>query len=197
MKKIYLAGPEVFLENALNIGKQKQQLCKLYGFIGLYPLDNTFDASAVAPQKLGLKIAQGNEQLIAEADAVIANMTPFRGTSCDVGTAYEMGLARGFSKPVFAYSNDKRLFIQRNIEELPETKKISDELFVDQQNMALENFGLIDNLMLDGAVEDNIILHELVEKDQVYSELLGFEQCLKQLCSYYEMPIKRSQWEMI
>lgn len=194
MKKIYLAGPEVFLENAIEIGKQKQQLCKLYGFIGLYPLDNTFDAEKFSPQELGLKIAQANEQLISQADAVIANMTPFRGTSCDVGTAYEMGLARGLDKPVFAYSNDTRFFIQRNIEDLPGTEKISEDSFVDQQNMALENFGLIDNLMLDGAVADDIIMHELVEKDQMFSELLGFEQCLKQLHRHYKMPVQYNTW---
>lgn len=197
MKKIYLAGPEVFLENAIEIGKQKQQLCKLYGFIGLYPLDNTFDADLVTPQQLGLEIAQGNEQLIAQADALIANMTPFRGTSCDVGTAYEMGLAKGLGKPVFAYSNDQRLYIQRNLEELDNTKKVSEDLFVDQQNMTLENFGLIDNLMLDGAVADDIIMHELVEKDQIYSELLGFEQCLKQLCRYYKMPVQHNTWAAV
>lgn len=194
MKKIYLAGPEVFLENAIEIGKQKQQLCKLYGFIGLYPLDNAFDTSAFTPQQLGIKIAQTNEQLIAEADAVIANMTPFRSTSCDVGTAYEMGLAKGLGKPIFAYSNDQRLYIQRNLEELANTKKVSEDLFVDQQNMALENFGLIDNLMLDGAVADDIIMHKLVEKDQIYSELLGFEQCLKQLCLHYKMPVQQNTW---
>lgn len=195
MKKIYLAGPEVFLENAVEIGDQKQQLCKLYGFVGLFPLDNTFDANEHTPQQLCLEIAKANEQLIAQADAVIANITPFRGTSCDVGTAYEMGFAKGLTKPVFAYSNDKRLFLQRNIEDLANTKKVSDNLFVDQQDMTLENFGLVDNLMLDGAVADEIIMHELVEPDQVYSELLGFEQCLKQLCQYYKMPVQKSGWE--
>lgn len=195
MKKIYLAGPEVFLKNAIEIGKQKQKLCKLYGFEGLYPLDNTFDPTGIAPQVLGLEIAKANEQLILEADAIIANMTPFRGTSCDVGTAYEMGYARGQGKPVFAYTNDRRLFIQRNLEDLPESKKSTDELYVDGNNMALENFGLVDNLMLDGAVADNIILHELIEQDQVFTELLGFEQCLKQLLKHFNMPLARTAWE--
>lgn len=195
MKKIYLAGPEVFLENAIEMGKQKQKLCELYGFTGLYPLDNSFDPTGIAPQQLGLEIAKANEQLIEEGDAVIANMTPFRNTSCDVGTAYEMGYGRGLGKPVFTYTNDKRLFIQRNMEELPASQKISDQQYVDGNNMVLENFGQVDNLMLDGAVSDNVILHELVEKDQVFTELLGFEQCLKQLCTYFNKPLMRNDWE--
>ncbi|MGF1717640.1 nucleoside 2-deoxyribosyltransferase [Photobacterium chitinilyticum] len=186
MTKIYLAGPEVFLQNATEIGEYKKKLCGLYGFEGLYPLDNVLELNANNPQENGLMIARANEKLIQEADAIIANITPFRGCSCDVGTAYEMGLARGLGKPVFAYSNDERFFLQRNIEELPGVNRLSDELFVDHQQMTLENFGLIDNLMLDGSVEAPIIRHQLVDKAQKYSELLGFEQCLKQLQKYLE-----------
>ncbi|PSW06818.1 nucleoside 2-deoxyribosyltransferase [Photobacterium lipolyticum] len=190
MKKIYLAGPEVFLQNAIEIGEYKKTLCGLYGFQGLYPQSNVLELNANNPQENGLMIARANEKLIQEADAIIANITPFRGSSCDVGTAYEMGLAKGLGKPIFAYSNVERFFLQRNdehffpqrnIEELPDVTRLSDELFVDQQQMTLEKFGLIDNLMLGGSVAAPIIRHQLVDKTQKYSELLGFEQCLKQL----------------
>lgn len=186
MKKIYLAGPEVFLQNAIELGAQKKMLCELYGFQGLFPLDNVLELNANNPQENGLTIARANEQLIQEADAIIANITPFRGCSGDVGTAYEMGLGRGLGKPIFAYTNEERLFLQRNIEELPGVTRLSDELFVDKQQMTLENFGLIDNLMLDGSVTAPIIRHRLVEQSQKYAELLGFEQCLKQVHKFFQ-----------
>ena len=38
--RAYLAGPEVFLPEAVAIGQRKKQLCAKYGFEGLYPFDN-------------------------------------------------------------------------------------------------------------------------------------------------------------
>jgi nucleoside 2-deoxyribosyltransferase len=37
--KVYLAGPEVFLSEAIAIGLRKE-LCSRYGFEGLDPFDN-------------------------------------------------------------------------------------------------------------------------------------------------------------
>jgi nucleoside 2-deoxyribosyltransferase len=39
--KIYLAGPDVFLPDAVDIGRRKVELCARHGLIGLYPLDIT------------------------------------------------------------------------------------------------------------------------------------------------------------
>ena len=44
--KIYLAGPDVFLPDAVEIGRRKAELCARYGVIGLFPLDNAVDLSA-------------------------------------------------------------------------------------------------------------------------------------------------------
>ena len=38
-------------------------------------------------------------------DLVIANMTPFRGPSMDVGTAVELGYSFARGLPVFGYTN--------------------------------------------------------------------------------------------
>ena len=40
MEKIYLAGPDVFSKNSIQIGESHKRICKENGFIGLYPLDN-------------------------------------------------------------------------------------------------------------------------------------------------------------
>ena len=42
MKKIYLAGSDVFLENAQDEGDRLKKLCKEYGFEGYFPLDNVY-----------------------------------------------------------------------------------------------------------------------------------------------------------
>ena len=46
------------------------------GLTGLYPLDNEIDPAAA---DASLQIFRGNEAMMNEADAIIANLTPFRG----------------------------------------------------------------------------------------------------------------------
>ena len=43
MKKIYIAGTDVFEQNSIEIGERYVKLCQKYGFQGLYPLDNKID----------------------------------------------------------------------------------------------------------------------------------------------------------
>ena len=94
--KIYLAGPDVFLPDALAIGQRKQDICRLHGVTGLYPLDNTVD---LAVRGSSLQIFKGNEAMMDAADAIIANMTPFRGPGADSGTVYELGYFAGRGTP--------------------------------------------------------------------------------------------------
>ena len=39
-KSIYLAGPDVFYPDTMNIGIKKKNICAKYGFVGHYPFDN-------------------------------------------------------------------------------------------------------------------------------------------------------------
>ena len=92
MTRVYLAGPEVFLPDAVDIGRRKVELCTRHGLIGLYPLDNAIDPTA---NDASLRIFRGNEAMMIEADAMIANLTPFRGPGADAGTVYELGYMAG------------------------------------------------------------------------------------------------------
>ncbi len=69
----------------------------------------------VSKETMGLEISRANEALILSTDAVIANLTPFRGTSADVGTVYEVGMAKELRKVIVGYTHDERKFLQRNI----------------------------------------------------------------------------------
>ena len=109
--RVYLAGPEVFLSNAHDVGVAKKALCARHGLVGVYPADNDVPTTPVPAS--GYAIAKANEALIDTCHLVVANMTPFRGPSADVGTAYEMGYARGRGLPVFAYSTLAQDFTTR------------------------------------------------------------------------------------
>ncbi len=43
--------------------------------------------------------------MMLEADGIIANLTPWRGVSADVGTVYELGFMCALNKAAYAYTN--------------------------------------------------------------------------------------------
>jgi nucleoside 2-deoxyribosyltransferase len=180
--RIYLAGPEVFLKNAKEVGEQKKTLCRKYGFEGVFPLDIEVDPAGKSPREVGLCISAVNEGLIKTCDFVIANITPFRGPSADVGTAYEMGFAHGLGKKVFAYTNTAVPFTERTVKVLNlKVTRSSDGKLRDSQRMFIEEVDLTDNLMIEGCVYSTS-KHLVVEEtpaDQLFTNLGGFEKCLR------------------
>src|SRR6201998_3875570 len=108
--KIYLAGPDVFLPDAIEAGRRKTEICARHGMTGLYPLDNTVNLSA---GDASLNIFRGNEAMMDAADAIIANLTPFRGPGADSGTVYELGYMAGRGKLCLGYSKDPSPYAKR------------------------------------------------------------------------------------
>ncbi|MGF1492680.1 MAG: nucleoside 2-deoxyribosyltransferase [Microcoleaceae cyanobacterium] len=110
---IYLAGPDVFLPDPLQMANAKKAICSKYGLTGRFPLDQSLDLTGLSPQDAGLAIYRSNIQLMDRCDLIVANMTPFRGPSMDVGTAFEKGYMAAKGKPIFGYSNDGRIYAER------------------------------------------------------------------------------------
>ncbi|EIG58064.1 MULTISPECIES: nucleoside 2-deoxyribosyltransferase [unclassified Bradyrhizobium] len=174
--KIYLAGPDVFLPDAVEIGREKVAICAAHGLTGLYPLDNDIDLAAPDASR---RIFCGNEAMMDAADAIIANLTPFRGASADPGTIYELGYMAGRRKFCLAYSNDGAAYADRLSRFMDVTSE--DGRLVDAQGLTVEDFGLVDNLMMIHALE----LHgcPLVTPAQmpidVWHDLAAFEACVR------------------
>src|SRR5690349_21561159 len=141
--RIYLAGPEVFLPDALAIGQAKQAICARHGVTGLYPLDNSDDSSA---RLTSLDIFTRLEEMMDNADAIIANLTPFRGPGADPGTVYELGYMAGLGKLCLGYSNDPTLYADR-VREFTEIEG-RDGRLIDRNGLTVEDFGHTDNLMM-------------------------------------------------
>jgi nucleoside 2-deoxyribosyltransferase len=160
MKKIYIAGPEVFLRNAKEYGKMLKEKCFSSGFEGLFPLDN--DVQGETREELAKNIKVGNIELIKSCDIVIANLSPFRGPEPDSGTVWEVGFAQGLGKVVIGYCTDRRDLKTKTQEMLG----LAPSSHRDRQNLEIEDFGLTHNLM--------------------YAEIvlcLSFDQCLESLSS--------------
>lgn len=182
-KRIYLAGPEVFLINAIEVGENKKRICLKHGFEGVFSLDAKIDFQGKTPEETGLSISKANEELIKSCDILIANITPFRGPSVDVGTAYEMGVAHALGKKVLAYTNVKSRFTERTIKALNgKVKRSVDGKIRDSQGMFIEENQLTDNLMIDGCIHINsgVLVVEEAPADQVFTYLAGFEKCVRE-----------------
>jgi nucleoside 2-deoxyribosyltransferase len=174
--KVYLAGPDVFLPDAVDIGRRKVDLCARYGLTGLYPLDNKIDPAAGHGS---LQIFRGNEAMMNEADAVIANLTPFRGPGADAGTVYELGYMAGRGKLCLGYSNDPSLYADR-VARFTELET-SDGRLADAQGLTVENFGLADNLMMIHALDlygCPLVVSRTAPAD-IWHDLASFEDCVK------------------
>jgi len=180
--RVYLAGPEVFLRNAKEIVEQKKALCKKYGFEGVFPVDIEINVKRKSPREIGLCISSLNEGLIKSCGIVIANTTPFRGQSADVGTVFEIGFAHALGKLVFAYTNVTAPFTERTIQSLGnQVNRGQDGVLRDAQGMFIEENELTDNLMIDGCINANskILVIQEAPKDRLFTYLGGFEKCLK------------------
>jgi nucleoside 2-deoxyribosyltransferase len=178
--KLYLAGPDVFLPNAVEIGKIKRELCRKFGFVGLYPLDN--EASTTTGISLSKAIFDGNIAMLNEADAIIANLTPFRGVSADVGTVFEIGYGFACRKKVYGYSNVRTAFIERTknlVSGAVETGQ--DGRLYAADGLAVENFDRFDNLMIAEALlesGENVFLPTAPVSDP-WRDMQSFERCLR------------------
>jgi nucleoside 2-deoxyribosyltransferase len=113
--KLYLAGPEVFLPDARALGAVKKARAAKAGHAAFFPLDAALsvDFAVDPPPVVAAAIFAANRGMIEACDAVLANLTPFRGPSADAGTVWEVGFAAGLGKPVFGYSNSAAPFADR------------------------------------------------------------------------------------
>ena len=70
--------------------------------IGVFPADEEEACDPAMPlAEQGLAISRAMEQVMQGCDAMIVNLTPFRGPSADVGSASEMGFMRALGRSIF------------------------------------------------------------------------------------------------
>jgi nucleoside 2-deoxyribosyltransferase len=132
---VYIAGPDVFYPNAVKNAVKIREVCEKYGVHALIPLDN--EVQEASPSVMSKTIFEKNVNLMEASRMTIANLTPFRGPSADAGTVWEVGYTYARNKPVFAHTD-----------ELCDYK---DRVMVKDGN-AIEDFGNVDNLMIDNSI---------------------------------------------
>eukprot|EP00760_Papus_ankaliazontas_P026955 PhM_4_TR3090/c3_g2_i6/m.106864 len=189
---VYLAGPDVFLPNSPEMGEEKKKMCLEFGFEGHYPGDNDFHPKNYNSMfDMGVDISDVNEKIMQHVDFVIANLTPYRGVSADAGTAFEVGYVRALGKPCFAYSNTSAPnFKDRTERDFcggPEgTRRRENGMLEDKDGNMLEDCGMADNLMLEGAVYVSTKkMTRIICVDEAPTSLKGFRLALEAAQKYY------------
>lgn len=169
----YLAGPDVFLPAAREHTRCKIEVCARHGVVGRAPLDEdagSLDAGSV--ETTWGRIFHQNLAMMEASDVIIANLTPFRGASADAGTLVELGWFLGRGRPAFGYSNTVLPFAARSRRQI---EAVADPL----PGLAIEEFGLPDNLMVAGAL---LASHPLVlprdGRERAFDALDVFERCV-------------------
>jgi nucleoside 2-deoxyribosyltransferase len=179
-RRIYLAGPEVFLPHAAELGAEKCRLVAAAGFDGVFPHDPKLKAEPSGKGGGAQRIFAANTALLASCDALIANLTPFRGVSADAGTVFELGFFFALRRPIAAYTNTPESYHARATAFRARPAALAD---ADRPECEIEDHDLSDNLMLEMAViasGSRLIRHVSAGAPDM-ADLTAFRQCLNAL----------------
>jgi nucleoside 2-deoxyribosyltransferase len=149
------------------MGEEMKALCAQYDFLGVYPLEAEL---ATGGEPLSRRIYESNIASIRSCDAIIANLSSFRGPSADAGTIFEIGFAIALGKPVFAYAAATGDYAARVARSLGPLRDEDGRLFA-SDGMSVEDFGLADNLMIVEAVrgpETRAAFKECLQRARAY-----------------------------
>ncbi|MBU2531597.1 MAG: nucleoside 2-deoxyribosyltransferase [Alphaproteobacteria bacterium] len=184
--RIYLAGPEVFLPDAGRQGAVKREACAELGLEGIFPLDGSLPLDGLPPREQARRISLANEELLRSCDAIIANMTPFRGAAMDSGTAFEVGFMRALRRPVFGYTNSAPDYATRA--RAVRLCGMAPEDF-DGPDVEIEDFGLAENLMIAVAVSETgaDVFAPGASAGDVQRDLTGFRSALAAAARHFQM----------
>ena len=117
------------------------------------------------------------------SDAVVANLTPWRGPGCDPSTAFEVGFASALGRPVLGYLNlddeadaDYRCRVEAWIGATPDAAGV----WRDANDCEVEDLDLPESAMLWAEARR---LFVIVTPDPL-NDLTGLELCLEALREY-------------
>lgn len=176
MKKVYIAGPDIFSLQWPEHCEKVHAACKGLSLQAVYPispLTNLVDAGAV-----GI-VSPGNREdskqvyktclsLLRGCDAVVANLNPFRGSEPDSGTVFEVATAVAIGIPVVGYWN------VRNI--IQSTKLYRHNARICQQGYLVEKFDLPCNVMVAEGCTDLVFGDVVVALSRISDLLLAGEK---------------------
>jgi nucleoside 2-deoxyribosyltransferase len=147
---LFLSGPDIFFPDARAHAERRRALCVDAGFIGLSAADGV-TVETEPSEAMARELYADNISRLRQADAVVANLTPWRGVGCDPGTAFEVGFAAALGKPVFAYMNvtdEDDAELRTRVEAIMGAEQDAHGRWRDSFGAGIEDFALPESLML-------------------------------------------------
>ena len=176
IETLFLAGPDLWLPDADELFDRKRTLCEAAGFKAVSGRDAAL-VETEPSEAMAREIYATVLERLRGADAVIANLSPWRGPAADPGTAFEVGFAAALGKPVLAYLNtdDEGMAEHRlRIEASLGASLGEDGRWRDGAGAEIEDFSLPETLMLWAEARRFFVI---VTPDPEY-DLTGLELCL-------------------
>ena len=173
----YLAGPDVFLPNAVAHAATKVEICRRFGLRGLPPLNE--DAGTAATElEVWQAIYEKDVAMMERSDLIIANLTPFAGASADAGT-----LDRG---RLVSRKGQADLWLFEHVRKL-RSRGCAGNSAQDHADLGIEGFHLPDNLMIVGAVQSGgcPVFVPTDGKTRGLDALDVFETCVEAAARYF------------
>jgi len=179
---IYLSGPERWTMDPTALMARQRKLCEAAGveplFAGDTPLVERDGSEAMARELYAATLSS-----LRRADAVIANLTPWRGPSAHPAAAFEAGFASALGKPMFAYMNvahEADAEYAARVEGMNGGVVGEDGVLRDAEATAIEDFGLPETVMLWAEARRFFCI---VTPDP-FGDVTGVELCLEAIKAY-------------
>ena len=182
---VYLAGPDLWVPDAAAHQRRQAALCVE---AGLTAITSKLGAGVTEAERSEVHARILYTEALSDlrrADALIANLSPWRAPSCDPTTAFLAGFAAALGKPVFAYANiaeeeeaDPRGRIEAWMGATPDV----DGRWRDGAGAENEDFYLPETLMLWAETRRFFT----IVTDDPFHDLTGLEMCLDALQLYAE-----------
>jgi nucleoside 2-deoxyribosyltransferase len=139
MIKVYLADLEGFYSESEEEVKNRLSILKNAGI----ELTNITPEDDDKPKDIYMKTIEA----IENSNAVIANVSPFRGPHSYNGSAFVLGYANALGKPTVAYSNNTSSLINK-------IGSLREDSTIDHDGIAIENYDLTDTLLVVESISD-------------------------------------------
>jgi nucleoside 2-deoxyribosyltransferase len=181
--RVYLAGPDVFLADAVEVLSAKKAMCAAAGLTGVSPLDAEIGPLMDGSVAAARTIFAANRDAMLSCGFAIANLTPFRGVSVDAGTAFEVGFLAAHGAVVYGYTNEPSAYHLRVAGHAPANPAIAAH---SSGGWSVENFGLVDNLMLPFGIAETggaLVEHAVADAHLLFHDLTAFQDCVGRIAA--------------
>jgi nucleoside 2-deoxyribosyltransferase len=188
--KVYFADNSRLRPNAGELRRVAEAICGARGLVAewpsehfLFPLDPNIPKRAGAPQVPGEKEQDDLRKLLGKSwriiggcDAMVAEVTPFRGEHLNPVVAFEIGVAVVYQIPIFAWTTAKPRRGHQPFDLLDRVwccdKIASDGYWRDETGDLVENFGLVEYASIAG----NFCSVSITRADAIAGAALHFKR---------------------